>query len=103
MIKTTSNPILPGKLQYILMALIVFICCFLLFSLDKDVKKFSDLFVPGIFVVLSLYFIPTFAVCYFLFRSLMKTHDKPLSLFISLIVGMPLGFGLVIAFLKIIR
>lgn len=102
MIEKTTYQTPSARLPYIIMALIVFICSCLLLYLDKDVKKFSNLFTPGILIVSSYYSIPTFAVCYFLFRNLMKTHDKSLSLFISLILGIPLGFVLVITFFNLI-
>lgn len=98
MIEKTTYQIPSARLPYIIMALIVLICCLLLFYLDEDVKKINDLFTLGVLIVLSCYSIPTFSVCYFLFRNLIKTHDTALSVFISLIIGIPLGLGLVITF-----
>lgn len=77
-------------------ALFITLSCFALFSLDKDTHAFSDLLKPGNLVALIVYFIPTFLISGFLYELLSKKCSTSKSLFLSLIIGIPLSFTLII-------
>lgn len=86
--------------QYGIMAACVFICCLLLFYMDKDVKSFHYLLNWKIFIVLLIYFIPTYFIVFLFFRLVVKFWDKDVSVILSLFIGVPAGFTLVIYLLS---
>ena len=88
--------------RHIVMVISVLISCFLLFSLDKDTHSLADLFKPGNLFALILYFIPTYAVC-LLLNALFEHRHLNRSMLWSLILGIPLGFTLVIATLLALK
>ncbi len=92
-----SKPV-PSK-QYLWIALVIVAACFLLFSIDKDTHHFSDLFQPGNLVALAVYFIPTYVVCIMLFHYFARRHSLAGSTALSLLIGIPVSFALVIILL----
>ncbi len=77
-------------------ALFIILSCFALFSLDKGTHAFSDLFKPGNLVALIVYFIPTFLISGFLYEFLSRKRSTSRSILLSLIIGIPLSFTLII-------
>ncbi len=82
--------IVQAKKQYYFGALVILACCWILFSLDRETHSFFDLLKPGNLFVLLLYYTPTYAICYSLFR-LFEFKDSKNSLLWSLLLGIPIG------------
>lgn len=80
--------------------LIILVCTLALFSLDRETKHITDLFaLPNLFAVM-LYVVPTYLICfviYIFFKSRNNKNDFAL----SLILGIPAGFIMVILILSI--
>jgi amino acid transporter len=62
----------PGIKQYMLIAFLAILSCFLLFSVDKDTHSFNDLLKLGNLAALVVYFIPTFLVSIILLKYFSK-------------------------------
>jgi hypothetical protein len=89
--------------QYLTIALIVILACFVLFSLDKDTHSISDLLTPQNLIALLFYFLPTFIISALLFELFLKKYDKNKSFTLSLMTGIPISFLIVISFFLSIR
>lgn len=87
------------KQYYLLSALTILLACFGLFSIDKDTHSLYDLFKPGNLVALTLYFVPTYLVCYALY-SMFGRRGRKNRTSLALILGIPVGFMLVIVILS---
>lgn len=87
------------KSYYFLSALIILLFCFGLFYLDKDTKNFFYLFKPGNLIALIIYFIPTYLLCFSLYKILERRNNKN-SFILALSIGVPVGFILVIVTLS---
>lgn len=87
---------------YFLIGTIVLIACILLFSLDKEMHRPSDYFDPGNLIALVIYFAPTFLLSSLLFGRFTKKYDHKESLFLSLFIGIIIGFALVICSLMVL-
>ncbi|MDF1676193.1 MAG: hypothetical protein P1U44_10795 [Vicingaceae bacterium] len=86
-----------ARFYYFFSALIVVLACFGLFYLDRETHSVTDLFQTGNLVVLVFYFIPTYilsCLLYILFQYLKSTK----SVLLSLLIGIPLGFSLMMLF-----
>ena len=88
--------------KYLTLALLILISCFTLFYLDKDIKTINQLFDHRILIPLVIYFTPTFLISFFLFRMFYKKNETMMSFILSLCIGLPAGFTLVIVILKIL-
>ncbi len=88
--------ITPTVQHYLTIAFSVFFACITLFLIDKDTQALTDLFKPGNLVAFIVYFSPSFVISVLLFRYFSKKFNKSDSLFLSLLIGIPLSFLLVI-------
>ncbi len=93
----------PTVLHYTALALSVLLACFALFYIDEDTHARTDVFTPGNLVALIIYFTPTFVISFLLFKYISKEINRFESIFYSLVIGIPLGFTLVIFLLYLIR
>lgn len=82
--------------QFSAIAMFIILSCFALFSLDKDTHAFSDLLKLGNLVALIVYFVPTFLICGFLIELFSIKLSTSKSLVLSLTIGIPLSFTLII-------
>lgn len=85
--------------SYFTLAAFVLIACCALFGLDRETHSISDLLKPGNQIALLLYFTPTFGItcsCYLWFSRKYKNAD---SIILALVIGIPVGFILVIGVL----
>jgi hypothetical protein len=83
----------------LLSAIIVLLCCWVLFWLDHETRGIADLFSTGNLVALVIYFVPTYVICLALHALFERRSDK-LRFMLSLSIGIPLGFSLVILLLS---
>lgn len=90
-------------LSLALLAIIIAACCFALGYIDHETKRFSDLLTAQNLFALFIYFLPTFFVCGFLKVYFLKKHSMLRSLALSLAIGVPLTFTLVIILLLMVR
>lgn len=74
----------------------ILLSCFLLFYIDSDTERVSDLFEFGNLLALAIYFLPTFMICMVLFVFLAKRYGARKGLIRSLFLGIPLSFTLII-------
>ena len=74
----------------------ILLSCFLLFYIDSDTERVSDLFEFGNLVALAIYFLPTFMISMMLFAFLAKRYGARKGLIRSLFIGIPLSFTLII-------
>lgn len=79
--------------------IIILICCLFLFSLDKDTHSIADLFKPGNFFALLLYFFPSYLISYFFYYLFRKSNNKNATLW-SLVLGIPSGVFIVVVLLS---
>ena len=86
----------PGIKQYILIAFLTILSCFLLFSVDKDTHSFNDLLKLGNLAALVVYFIPTFLVSIILLKYFSKKNQMAKSITLSLLIGVPVCFTIII-------
>ena len=89
--------------HYFTIAVAILLSIFLLFSLDKDTHAFSDLLKPGNLAALVVYYLPTFLICFLLFRYFIRKQKGSRSALLSLSIGIPLSFVLVISALLILK
>ena len=89
--------------QYLTIAGVTLLSIFLLFSIDKDTHSVSDLFKPGNIAALIVYYLPTFLICFGLFRLFIYKQKGPRSLTLSLTIGIPLSFVIVISTLLTLK
>jgi hypothetical protein len=90
----------PAFKQYLVMALAILICCFALFSIDKDTHSIADLFKPVNLAALAVYSLPTFIVCAVLLHLFSrKTQNRSKSVVRSLVIGVPASFTLIMTLL----
>lgn len=97
-----NNAISYSK-QYLSIAVVTLVSIFLLFSLDKDTHAFSDLFKPGNLAALVVYYLPTFLICLSLFRYFIHKQKGSRSTLLSLTIGIPLSFAIVISALLMLK
>ncbi len=90
--KTTA----PTALHYTKIAFIVLLACLTLFFIDEGSPDNSGLFNLGNLMGLLIYFIPTFALSILLFRYFSRKLYKSDSIFLSLLISIPICFFLVI-------
>lgn len=88
-----------SKQYHLISALIIVLLCFCLFSVDKDTHSISDLFKPGNLVALLIYFVPTWLLCYALYKMFERRNNKN-SFALALGIGIPGGFAIVIIVLS---
>jgi hypothetical protein len=89
--------------EMIYMLAFIILSTFALFTLDKDTHGIADLFTPSNLAALVLYVVPTFIICS-LFLFLIKNRKRPSgSLLLSLALGIPVGYALVIIVMILIR
>src|SRR5882672_9695442 len=86
----------------IILAIVIVIACFGLFSLDKDITNISQLITPKIFIVLAIYFTPPFILSVLLHQLFIRYLPYTLSMILSLGAAIPLGFALVIGFFRMV-
>jgi hypothetical protein len=84
---------------YFISVAAILLACFGLFSIDKGTHSFYDFLKPGNLVALTLYFLPTYLVCYALYSIFHKRGHKNKNT-LALSIGIPLGFTLVIVVLS---
>lgn len=89
--------------QYLTIAFVTLVSIFLLFSIDKDTHSVSDLFKPGNLGALIVYYLPTFLICFGLFRYFVYKQKESRSLTLSLTIGIPLSFVIVICALLMLK
>jgi hypothetical protein len=82
--------------KYLVMALVVLSCCLILFSIDKETHSFNDLLKASNLMALVVYFIPTYLISCIFYTLFIKKKNKLDSLVLSLLIGIPSGFTLVI-------
>lgn len=70
-----------------------------MFSFDSDPGQFSDLIHLENLVGLAIYFVPTYFFCRLLYRLFQKKQNRTDSMILSLIIGIPLSFTLIIVLL----
>jgi hypothetical protein len=97
-----SSTVSP-RIAYSVIAMSVLLACLLLFSIDEDTHKLSDLFTLENLSAWIIYAIPTFGVCAFMFRRFARKYDRGESLARALVIGIPLSFALVIVLLLSLR
>jgi integral membrane sensor domain MASE1 len=78
---------------------VIAIACIALFSLDKDMHAASDFLKPLNIAAFIIYVAPTLLLSFLLFKYFSKTHDRKKSTMLSLVIGIPLSFALVISLL----
>ncbi len=93
--QTTSTPQSLAKPTFLL-AFFVLLSCWGLFWLDYETRSISDLFNIGNLVALLVYFVPTFLITFLLFLFFLNKNNKRRSMVLSLAIGIPLSFTLVI-------
>lgn len=89
--------------HYLTIAGVTLLSILLLFSIDKDTHSFSDLLKRGNIAALVVYFLPTFLICLALFRYFIYKQKGSRSLTLSLSIGIPLSFVLVISALLTLK
>lgn len=97
--KATNTKSLP----YLLIAVAVLLSCLALFYLDHETRSMADLLKPGNLIALLIYFLPTFLICALLYPFLLRKNQQGKSIFLSLLIGLPASFALVISFMLILR
>tara|TARA_R110000850_G_scaffold254614_1_gene380192 strand:- start:78149 stop:78454 length:306 start_codon:yes stop_codon:yes gene_type:complete len=93
----------PTMLHYTALALSVLLACFALFYIDEDTHALTDVFAPGNLLALIIYFTPACALCFVLFKFISKEFKTLESIFLSLVIGIPLGFTMVLFLLFALR
>ena len=97
---TTESTSAATFKQYLTISIVVLVLLFGIFSLDKDIHSFKDLFKPGnLFGLIVYYFIPTLLICVFLFKCFLRRNSTSDSLLLSLATGIPISLTLVISIL----
>lgn len=86
--------------DYISITLLVFCSCLVLFLTDRETTGIIDLFTPPNLFALFLYAIPTTLLCFLLFWLLQRGFRKNISYLITLTLGIPFGFMLMILLLS---
>lgn len=84
-------------------ALCVFLACVALVAIDKDTKSWSDVFDPSNIVALFIYFTPTYILTCLLYPLFASKNTATKSISLSLIIGVPAGFTLIILFFVLLR
>lgn len=79
-----------------LLGLFVLFSCWGLFWLDHETHHISDLFKAGNLVALLIYFVPTFLITYLLYLFFQTKRSEKKSLALSVSIGVPLSFALII-------
>jgi amino acid transporter len=77
------------------LALIVLIACLLLFSLDHETTSFWVLFKTSNLMALLLYFLPTWSLTLVFLHLSEKYRPSKSHLLFSSLIGIPLGFTVV--------
>ncbi len=98
-VKTTT----PAALHYTTIALSVLLAFLALFYMDEGTSALTDLFTPDNLMGLIIYCTPTFVISFLLFKFLSKKMYRSESIFLSLVIGIPLGFLMVILLLFAIK
>lgn len=93
----------PTVLHYSTIALSVLLAFLALFYMDEGTNTLADLFRLDNLMALIIYCTPACVISLLLFRYMSKELNKLESIFISLVIGIPLGFTLVIFLLFAIR
>ncbi|MFZ7116811.1 MAG: hypothetical protein ACO1G9_15630 [Bacteroidota bacterium] len=79
-----------------ILAVAVLFSCWGLFWLDHETKEIGDLFKWGNLAALLVYFLPTFLLSYIIYQFFIRKFNNTKSLVLSLVVGIPVGFLLII-------
>ena len=87
--------------DYISITLFVFCACMVLFLVDRESNGIIDLFTTQNIVALFLYAIPTTLFCFFLFRLCLRKFRKNPSYLITLVLGIPFGFTVMLFLLDL--
>ncbi len=93
----------PTVLHYTTLALSVLLACFALFYIDEDTHALTEVFTLGNLFAFIIYFSPACGISFLLFKYISKEIDTLQSIFLSLVIGIPLGFTLVIFLLFALR
>ena len=87
---------LSERKSTLLIALFTLISCWFLFYIDYETKNVSDLFKSGNLITLLLYFVPTFIICVLLYNWFSQKVETKKSLFMAMVIGVPLSFIIII-------
>ncbi len=87
---------------YFTLLVCAYICSFFLLSLDKDVHSVWDLIHWKAILPISMYALPSFILSSLAFKWLTTRIGKMLSLFLSGIIGIPVGLISVVVFFKLV-
>lgn len=93
----------PTVLHYTALALSVLLACFALFYIDEDTHALTDVFTLGNLFGLIIYFTPACGISFLLFKYISKEIKTLESIFLSLVIGIPLGFTMVVFLLFVIK
>jgi hypothetical protein len=88
-----------ASLQYLKIAAVVLLSCAALFSLDSETRSVSDLFTPENISAWVIYAIPTIIICSLLYWAVNRKGRKKGSMTLSLAVGIPVSFVIIITLL----
>ena len=84
----------------LIISVTVLIATGFLFAIDKETHQFSDLLSSGNLVALVVYFIPTFLICLLMHHVLSMKMSNTKSMFLSLLLGVPVSFAGIIYMLS---
>ncbi|MBK9639505.1 MAG: hypothetical protein IPO63_17505 [Bacteroidetes bacterium] len=98
---TSRENITPAKFNsVVIISVFVLFATWLVFAIDKETHQFSDLLTPGNLAALVVYFIPTFLICMLFHHVLSMKISNTKSMFLSLLMGVPVSFaGIIYALL----
>jgi RsiW-degrading membrane proteinase PrsW (M82 family) len=88
---------------YATISICTLLACWGLFYLDHETKAIADLFTIGNLVALAIYFLPTFSICMLIFEKLFHKQTPSNRLVLSLLIGIPVGFTVVISAFLVLR
>ena len=91
-----------GLKQGLIIGLSLLVAVLLLFSIDRETHSISDLGKPENIGAFVLYFVPSFAICLYLYSMFARKRSKSDSVFLSLLIGIPLSFAVVITTLMFV-
>jgi hypothetical protein len=99
---TSSDQIEERNRYELYIALVVFLSCLAIIAVDKDTHSWSDFFYPANILALLIYFTPTFILSCMLYRLFAKKNVSAKSFLFSLLIGVPVGFTLIILFFVLV-
>lgn len=87
----------------LVIAIAVALACFALGWIDHETTRVAQLFEAQNLAALTLYFLPTYAICLVLRAHLFKRHVPPKREIYALLAGIPAGIGVMIALFHSLR